>query len=49
MEVSERVEAIRAGYSESKLFLPEFVRYLIWKQVRDVPALPDALNGEMRE
>ena len=44
MEVSERVEAVRARYSESKLFLPEFVRDLIWKQVRDVPTLPDSFN-----
>ena len=47
MEMAQAVEAIRAGYSESKLFLPEFVRYLIWKQVRDVTALPDALNYEV--
>ena len=49
MEVAERVEAVRAGYSEPQLFLPEFVRDLIWKQVSDVPALFYALNHEVRE
>ena len=49
VKVAEGVEAVRARYAEPQLFLPELVRYLIWKQMSDVTALFYALHDKVRE
>ena len=48
MEVPERVEAVRR-YSEIALTLPEPIGNLRRQQMRDISALFDALDDEMRE